>query len=114
VLQLIAACVAPGPHLPSIPSSSSFLESKLPLPTRPVGKAKFKDSEGALKNKKPRKTSPENWSSSSPEEHKVEQVPDSGDSSKTQSDPSRVEQPHVEEVSSEGTVSDHDAKNQET
>ncbi|XP_045826847.1 protein CHROMATIN REMODELING 4 [Trifolium pratense] len=112
VLQLVASCVGPGPLLPSIPSSSSFHESKLPLPTRPVGRAKFKDSEGAFKNKKPRQISPENWSSS--EEHKVEQVPDSGDSSKTQSDPSRVEQPHGEEVSSEGTVSDHDAKDQET
>lgn len=112
VLQLVASCVAPGPHIPSTPNSSSFLESKLPLPTRPVGRAKFKDSEGAFRNKKPRQISPENWSS--PEEHKVEQVPDSGDSSKTQSDPSRVEQPHGEEASSEGTVSDHDVRDQET
>lgn len=112
VLQLVASCVAPGPHIPSTPNSSSFLESKPPLPTRPVGRAKFKDSEGAFRNKKPRQISPENWSS--PEEHKVEQVPDSGDSSKTQSDPSRVEQPHGEGTSSEGTVSDHDVRDQET
>jgi len=111
VLQLVASCVAPGPHIPSTPNSSSFLESKLPLPTRPVGRAKFKDSEGAFRNKKPRQISPENWSS--PEEHKVEQVPDSGDSSKTQSDPSRVEQPHGEGASSEGTVSDHDVRDRE-
>lgn len=112
VLQLVASCVAPGPHIPSTPNSSSFLESKLPLPTRPVGRAKFKDSEGTFRNKKPRQISPENWSS--PEEHKVEQVPDSGDSSKTRSDPSRVEQPHGEGTSSEGTVSDHDVRDQET
>ncbi|KAI5385613.1 hypothetical protein KIW84_072282 [Lathyrus oleraceus] len=102
VLQLVASCIAPGPHL----------ESKLPLPTRPVGRAKFKDSEGGFRNKKPRQISPENWCSS--EEHKVEQVPDSGDSSKTQSDPSRVEQPHGGEASSEGTVSDHAVRDQET
>lgn len=112
VLQLVASCVAPGPHLPSIPSSPSFLESKLPLP-RPVGKAKFKDSEGAFRNKKPRQVSGETWCS--PQEHKVEDLDNSGDSSKTQSDPSRVERPGEEgEVSSEGTVSDHAVRDQET
>lgn len=111
VLQLVASCVAPGSHLPSIPSSSSFLESKLPS-QRPIGRAKFKDSEGAFRNKKPRQISPEKWCS--PEEHKVEQVHDSGDSSKTQSDPSRVERLHEVEVSSEGTVSDHSVRDPET
>ncbi|KAK7359611.1 hypothetical protein VNO77_01572 [Canavalia gladiata] len=110
VLQLVASCVAAGPHLPSISGASSFLESKLPLP-RPIGRAKFKDSEGTFRNKKPRQVSPNIWCS--PQEHKVED-PDSGDSSKTQSDPSRVERPDEGEVSSEGTVSDHAVRDQET
>ncbi|KAJ1387321.1 Zinc finger, PHD-type [Sesbania bispinosa] len=111
VLQLVASCIAPGPHLPSIPSSSSFLESKLPLP-RPVARAKFKDSEGTFRNNKPRQISPKIWCS--PQEHQIENI-DSGDSSKTQSDPSRVERPdEVEELSSEGTVSDHAVRDQET
>ncbi|XP_027345173.1 protein CHROMATIN REMODELING 4 isoform X2 [Abrus precatorius] len=112
VLQLVASCVAPGPHHAPISGASSFLETKLPLP-RPVGRAKFKDSEGAFRNKKPRhrQASPKIWCS--PQEHILED-PDSGDSSKTQSDPSRVERPHEGEVSSEGTVSDHTVRDQET
>ncbi|XP_061360482.1 protein CHROMATIN REMODELING 4 [Gastrolobium bilobum] len=110
VLQLVASCVAPGPHLPSVSGTSSFLESKLPLP-RPVGRAKFKDSEGTFRNKKPRQISPKVWCS--PQQQKAEN-PDSGDSSKTQSDPSRVERPDEGEVSSEGTVSDHAVRDQET
>lgn len=39
--------------------------------------------------------------------------PDSGDSSKTQSDPSPTEQPDVEEMSSEGTLSDHPVSDNE-
>ncbi|RDX68773.1 Protein CHROMATIN REMODELING 4, partial [Mucuna pruriens] len=109
VLQLVASCVAPGPHLPLSPGASNFLESKLPLP-RPVGRAKFKDSEGAFRNKKPRQVSPKIWCS--PPEQKVLDL-DSGDSSKTQSDPSRVERPDEVEVSSEGTVSDHAVRDQE-
>ncbi|KAK7260476.1 hypothetical protein RIF29_26552 [Crotalaria pallida] len=113
VLQLVASCVAPGPlHLPSSSSPSSFLESKLPLPM-PVGRAKFKDSEGAFRNKKqPTQMSPE--IRCPPQEHEVVDL-DSGDSSKTHSDPSCAEQPDGEvEVSSEGTVSDHAARDQET
>nr|KYP50255.1 Chromodomain-helicase-DNA-binding protein 5 [Cajanus cajan] len=110
VLQLVASCVAPGTHLPSIPGASKFLESKLPLP-RPVGRAKFKDSEGAFRNKNPRQVSPKIWCS--PQDQKVLDL-DSGDSSKTQSDPSRAERPDEVEVSSEGTVSDHAVRDQET
>lgn len=111
VLQLVASCVAPGPHHPLSPGASNFLESKLPL-SGSVGRAKFKDSEGAFRNKKPRQVSPN--MQCSPQEQNVQDL-DSGDSSKTQSDPSRVERPdEVEEVSSEGTVSDHAVRDQET
>lgn len=110
VLQLVASCVAPGPHHPLSPGASNFLESKLPLP-RPVGRAKFKDSEGAFRNKKPRQASPN--IQCSPQEQNVQDL-DSGDSSKTQSDPSRVDRPDEMEVSSEGTVSDHAVRDQET
>ncbi|TKY59675.1 CHROMATIN REMODELING 4 [Spatholobus suberectus] len=110
VLQLVASCVAPGSHLPSIPGPSNFLESKLPLPM-PVGRAKFTDSDGAFRNKNPRQVSPKIWCS--PQEQNVQDL-DSGDSSKTQSDPSRVERPDEVEVSSEGTVSDHAVRDQET
>ncbi|MED6192317.1 hypothetical protein PIB30_009127 [Stylosanthes scabra] len=111
VLQLVASCVAPGPHLPPVSGASSFLEGKLPLP-RPVARAKFMDSEDAFENKEARQVSPRTWC---PPEDDIVELPDSGDSSKTQSDPTRVEQPEEgEEVSSEGTVSDHAARDQET
>ncbi|XP_047150090.1 protein CHROMATIN REMODELING 4 [Vigna umbellata] len=110
VLQLVASCVAPGPHLPPITTgSSNFHDSKHPLP-RPVGRAKFKDSEGAFRNKNPRQASPKIWCPPKEQVHDL----DSGDSSKTQSDPSRVERPDEVEVSSEGTVSDHAVRDQET
>ena len=110
VLQLVASCVAPGPHLPSVSGTSSLLEGKLPLP-RPVGRAKFKDSEGAFRSKKASQVSPKAWCP--PQEQTIE-LSDSGDSSKTQSDPSRVERPDEVEVSSEGTVSDHAVRDKET
>ncbi|OIW18941.1 hypothetical protein TanjilG_25384 [Lupinus angustifolius] len=110
VLQLVASCVASDPpHLPSTSGPSSILETKLPSP---VGRAKIKDSEGAFIKKQPRQMSPETWCP--PQEHEVVDL-DSGDSSKTQSDPSRAERPDEEaEVSSEGTVSDHAVGDQET
>lgn len=46
------------------------------------------------------------WGGQAPEEKVV--GTDSGDSSKTHSDPSRTERPVLEEVSSEGTVSDRE------
>lgn len=112
VLQLVASCVAPGPHHPSVSGTSRFPEGKLPLP-RPVKPAKFKDTEGALGSTMPRQTSPKILGSLE-EQHKVEEHHDSGDSSKTQSDPSRFERPDEGEVSSEGTVSDHALRDQET
>ncbi|XP_054778799.1 protein CHROMATIN REMODELING 4 isoform X2 [Prosopis cineraria] len=112
VLQLVASSVAPGPNVPSISGSSRFPEGKLPLP-RPIKPAKFKATEGAFGNKiLPRQTSPKNLGSHE-EQHNVEH-PDSGDSSKTQSDPSRTERPDEVEVSSEGTVSDHALRDKET
>jgi chromodomain-helicase-DNA-binding protein 4 len=39
--------------------------------------------------------------------------PDSGDSSKTESDLSPIKQPDVEDISSEGTLSDHPVSDQE-
>ncbi|KAK4254663.1 hypothetical protein QN277_010013 [Acacia crassicarpa] len=118
VLQLVASSVAPGPHVPSsISGSSRFPEGNLPLP-RPIKSAKFKATEGAFGNKMPRPTSQKILGSHDDEEqqqHK-EEHPDSGDSSKTQSDPSRTEQPEPDEgeVSSEGTVSDHALRDKET
>lgn len=114
VLQLVASCVAPDPHLPSISGTPRFPEGKLPLP-RSIQPTKLEDSEGTSGSKIPTETSPTNVGS--PEEHHVEQHHDSGDSSKIQSDPSRiVERPDEaeEEVSSEGTVSDHAVRDQET
>ncbi|PQM39914.1 protein CHROMATIN REMODELING 4 [Prunus yedoensis var. nudiflora] len=81
VLQLVASCVAPGPHLSAASgmASSSFHDTK---PSLPNSVDKTCDTE-------------------------------SGDSSKTQSDPSRTERPDVEEISSEGTVSDHPLSDRE-
>ncbi|KAI4332040.1 hypothetical protein L6164_016981 [Bauhinia variegata] len=112
VLQLVASCVAPGPQLSS---TSNFLEGKLPLPRSvpmPMDRAKFKDSDSSFGAKRLRQTSPDVWGSLE-EQHQVKHS-DSGDSSKTQSDPSRVERPDKEEISSEGTVSDHAVRDQET
>ncbi|OIW00661.1 hypothetical protein TanjilG_09630 [Lupinus angustifolius] len=110
VLQLVASCLASDPlHLTSTSGPSSFLGSKLPMP---VGRAKFKDPESVFRNKKqPRQMSPA-WHP--PLEHEVVDI-DSGDSSKTQSDPSRTDRLDEQvEVSSEGTVSDHAVRDQET
>ncbi|KAI4298131.1 hypothetical protein L6164_031725 [Bauhinia variegata] len=94
--------------------SFPFLEGKLPLP-RPVpvnrAKFKFKDSEGAFETRRPRQSSSKVRGPL--EEHQVKRS-HSGDSSKTQSDASRVERPDEEEISSEGTVSDHAVRDQET
>ncbi|CAL5346565.1 unnamed protein product [Camellia sinensis] len=84
VLQLVASCVAPAP------TSSSFLESKVPPPK-----------------------SPKSGMTSSLVGPWVPLESESGDSSKTQSDPARPERPDIEEISSEGTVSDHHASDHE-
>lgn len=113
VLQLVASCVAPAPHLPpaSGMTSSSFLDSKQPLPNS-VDQVGPSDSH-SLFGKKEAKQGHDATLWDSLEEDKIAD-PDSGDSSKTQSDPSRIERPDVEEVSSEGTVSDHPLSDHET
>ncbi|MBA0717162.1 hypothetical protein Golax_004999 [Gossypium laxum] len=106
VLQLVASCVAPGPHLSltSGMTNSSLHDGKLPLP-KPVNEVGYPDSLGVSVKGKAKLSPTIDVQDQSPEERQDE--PDCGDSSKTQSDHSRPEQPDVEEISSEGTVSDH-------
>ncbi|XP_038995425.1 protein CHROMATIN REMODELING 4-like isoform X2 [Hibiscus syriacus] len=108
VLQLVASCVAPGPHLSltSGTTSSSLLDGKLPLPMlgTEVGDP---DSQGVSEKGKAKLSPHIGDQDQSPEPEEKQDEPDCGDSSKTKSDHSRPEQPNVEEISSEGTVSDH-------
>ncbi|XP_037493790.1 protein CHROMATIN REMODELING 4 isoform X2 [Jatropha curcas] len=106
VLQLVASCVAPGPHLPSSSgmTSSSFLESKLPL-SKSDDQVGVSDSQNAVQKSKDTESLPPEAQVTLAEDKSNQH--DSGDSSKTQSDPSQTEQPDVEEISSEGTLSDH-------
>uniref|UniRef100_A0A5B7BE01 Protein CHROMATIN REMODELING 4 n=1 Tax=Davidia involucrata TaxID=16924 RepID=A0A5B7BE01_DAVIN len=106
VLQLVASCVAPGP-VPGV-TSSSFLESKLPLPKSDQG---LPDSKDAFGKQKAKQSSPLGVWGPLPGE-KLDRT-ESGDSSKTQSDPTRAERPNAEEISSEETVSDHCASDHE-
>ncbi|KAJ6393894.1 hypothetical protein OIU77_023184 [Salix suchowensis] len=111
VLQLVASCVAPGPHLSSGSgtASSSLHESKVPLPKSPdqVG---ISGSQGALEEPMDSERLP-------PQVHCIPEKrldqPDSGDSSKTESDLSLIKQPDAEDISSEGTLSDHPVIDQE-
>eukprot|EP00257_Ricinus_communis_P018738 XP_015577536.1 protein CHROMATIN REMODELING 4 [Ricinus communis] len=106
VLQLVAACVAPGPHLSSSSgmTSSSFLESKLPLP-KSVDEVGVSDAQGAEEKDKDMQGLPPDTQIILPEEKPGQ--PDDGDSSKSGTNNSQTEKPDVEEISSEGTVSDH-------
>ncbi|KAE8708508.1 Protein CHROMATIN REMODELING 4 [Hibiscus syriacus] len=107
VLQLVASCVAPGPHLSltSGMTNSSLPDGKHPL-SKPVSEVGYPDSQGVPDKGKAKLSPPVDVQDQSPEERQDE--PDCcGDSSKTQSDLLRPEQPNVEEMSSEGTVSDH-------
>uniref|UniRef100_A0A6P4A959 protein CHROMATIN REMODELING 4 isoform X1 n=1 Tax=Ziziphus jujuba TaxID=326968 RepID=A0A6P4A959_ZIZJJ len=111
VLQLVASCV--GPHLPAVSgmTSSSLLEKKLSLP-KSVDRVGLSDSKIVFGKKEDKQgASQKAWDSL--KEEKTDD-PESGDSSKTQSDPSRHERPDVEEISSEGTVSDHPLSDQES
>ncbi|XP_022748758.1 protein CHROMATIN REMODELING 4-like isoform X2 [Durio zibethinus] len=112
VLQLVASCVAPGPHLLSTSgmANSSLLDSKLPLP-QSVNEVGYPDSQG-VSNKGKAKQSQSVDAQDQPSES--QDKPDSGDASKTQSDPSHPERFDVEEISSEGTVSDHPVSDHET
>lgn len=111
VLQLVASCVAPGPHLSSTSGmkGSSFLESKLPLP-KSLDQVEVTDTQGSTCKLEAERSSHRNDEQLLKEQ---QAQPDSGDSSKTQSDPSPTEQPDVEEMSSEGTLSDHPVSDNE-
>ncbi|XP_039036889.1 protein CHROMATIN REMODELING 4-like isoform X2 [Hibiscus syriacus] len=107
VVQLVASCVASGPHFSptSDTTNSSLPDGNLPLP-KPVGEVGYPDSQGVSDKGKAKLSPPADVQDHSPEEG--QDVPDCcGDSSKTQSDLFRPEQHNVEEISSEGTVSDH-------
>ncbi|KAL4312476.1 hypothetical protein GQ457_01G045740 [Hibiscus cannabinus] len=110
VLQLVASCVAPGPHMPltSGVTNSSLVDGKPPLP-EPVTEAGYLDSQGVSHKGKAKLSPPIDVQDQSPEPEEREAELDCGDSSKTRSDHSQPEQPNVEEISSEGTVSDHPA-----
>ncbi|XP_062096560.1 protein CHROMATIN REMODELING 4 isoform X3 [Humulus lupulus] len=116
VLQLVASCVDPGPHHSSASgrTSSSFLDTNLTLP-KPIDQVGVSNSQSVFEEKDDKQDAPVTVLSSTPED-KVDD-PESGDSSKTHSDPSRSERPvmlDVEEISSEGTVSDHPLSDQES
>lgn len=111
VLELVATQAAPGPKLPLVPgipasrsldileSGSTSLES--------AQKAELCHAEVALEPEEPVPDSlSHDLEAVAPERSPVPS--DSADSSKTRSDPSRIEHhPDVREVSSEETVSDH-------
>ncbi|XP_058072116.1 protein CHROMATIN REMODELING 4 isoform X2 [Magnolia sinica] len=105
VLNLVASCVAPGPSMPS----SSFPRTELPVtkpyePFEPIGMVGSPDMKGLRGKRKARRGSLLGSWGPLPEE-RVDRV-DSGDSSKTQSDPFPIDRPEIEEISSEETVSD--------
>lgn len=101
VLQLVASCVAPGPP---VATGSSFLGNMASLPTS-VDQVASSDSQDSHEKQEADQTlDPSTWV---PFQAEKEVETDSRDSSKTQSDSARARQEHVEEMSSEGTVSDH-------
>ncbi|KAK4368281.1 hypothetical protein RND71_012073 [Anisodus tanguticus] len=102
VLQLVASCVAPGP---SVATSSSFLENMVPRP-KSVNQVALPDTQDSHEKQETNQTSAP--STCGPFQAEKEVETDSGDSSKTQSDPARAGQVDVEEISSEGTVSDRE------
>ncbi|KAF5204706.1 Chromatin remodeling [Thalictrum thalictroides] len=116
VLKLVASCVSPEPHVSSVPGmvSPSCVGSKLDI----IEPSKEGDENESMELK--------NVS----EEHKVgessqvvdlgSQIPkktsmqtESGDSSKTHSDPGKDNKPEVDDISSEETVSDDNKSEQE-
>ena len=111
VLQLVASCVPPGPHIPSASgtTSSSLLDDKqfaLPKSAERVG---YVDSHAVIGEEDKRDSTLKVLGSGFPPEDKVNGH-GSGYSAKPQSDPSRTDRPdgpEVQEISSEGTVSDH-------
>ncbi|KAL6992157.1 DNA helicase [Sarracenia purpurea var. burkii] len=110
VLQLVASCGGPAP----IPATSSiFLESKFPplLKSAVLGED-LPDSTNAYGKQNAEQSSSLGPCISSLPVKKLDQS-ESGDSSKTQSDPTRLDRLDAEEISSEGTVSDHPASDHE-
>ncbi|KAK2967130.1 hypothetical protein RJ640_006839 [Escallonia rubra] len=109
VLQLVASCVAPR----QVPGAKNpcLLESQLP-PPESDDLGRLPDSNDACGKQKGKQISPPGlWGRYS--EEKPEQS-ESGDSSKTQSDPTRPDCGDGGEVSSEGTVSDHRVSDHES
>ncbi|XP_050367230.1 protein CHROMATIN REMODELING 4 isoform X2 [Argentina anserina] len=144
VLQLVASCVAPGPHLqadsgktssstpdmkPSLPDSTDHVgllasqatlakdEAKATL-AKDEAKASLAKDEAKVTLAKDeargeaKPSSPLKENDSPLKERKS--ATESGDSSKTRSDPNRTERPDAGEVSSEGTVSDHPQSDRES
>ncbi|KAI3466934.1 hypothetical protein Pfo_023597 [Paulownia fortunei] len=97
VLELVASCVAPGPP-PSTHIGS--IDSLIPGPNA-VDQGGLDPQVSHVEHKAKQGSSA------------VEEQTGSGDSSKTHSDPLHVRQPDGEEISSEGTISDHLASNHE-
>lgn len=102
VLQLVASCVAPGPP---IATSLSFFENMVPRP-KSVDQVVSSDTQQDSHEKQEtnQASAPSTWG---PVQAEKEVETDSRDSSKTQSDPAGAREEDVEEISSEGTVSDH-------
>lgn len=107
VLRLVASCVSPGPP---IATSSSFLGNMVPLP-KSVDQVASSDTQDSHEKQETDKTSAPSTLGPFQAEKKVET--NSRDSSKTQSDSARPRQEDVEEMSSEGTVSDHQEDDRE-
>lgn len=105
VLQLVASCVAPGPHLSSSSgmTSFSFLENNLPLPNS-INHVGFLDSQSSMEKNNDLQNLLSDAQVMVPE-NKLNR-PDSDNSSKTYSDPYQTEQYYAEEISLEGTLSD--------
>lgn len=111
VLHLVASCVAPGPRLSPAPGmqSSCVLQCELPAaksfePFESLPGSGSLDLKGGRGKRKAGSSLLGRWEQLS--DKRVDQTVESGDSSKTQSDPCRLDRPEVEEVSSEETVSD--------
>ncbi|KAG5621844.1 hypothetical protein H5410_007062 [Solanum commersonii] len=107
VLRLVASCVSPGPP---IATSSSFLGNMVPLP-KSVDQVASSDTQDSHEKQETDQTSAPSTLGPFQAEKKVET--NSRDSSKTQSDSARPRQEDVEEISSEGTVSDHQEDDRE-
>lgn len=111
VLHLVASCVAPGPRMLPAPimPSSSLLQCELPAakafePFESVPNSGSLDLKGGRGKRKAGSSLLNRWEQ--PSDARADQTVESGDSSKTQSDPCRVDRPEIEGISSEETVSD--------